>query len=59
MGAFQGSPWICCAECDQRVPLRIDEHPTWHYREGKVCWGSFPKRLMSYSFLAKTYQETR
>lgn len=24
-------PFICCPVCAQRIPLRIDAHPTFHY----------------------------
>lgn len=38
-------PFICCKHCEQRIPLRIDSHPTWHYIGNVVCPESIPPML--------------
>jgi hypothetical protein len=41
-------PFICCPECHQRILLRIDSYPTFHYYpDGMTCPASWPERLMS------------
>lgn len=42
------SPFICCKHCEQRIPLRIDHYPTWHYTgalNNTVCPTSIPPML--------------
>lgn len=38
-------PFTCCSHCEQRVMMRIDSHPTWHYIGNLVCPESIPKML--------------
>lgn len=45
------SPFICCGTCGERIPLRIDSFPTWHYKGNLVCEASLPHRLMSHGHL--------
>lgn len=40
------SPFICCPVCAQRIPLRIDDQPTYHYwPDGYACDFGIPEAL--------------